>query len=250
MYGGSDHRQYHLATDASKTGMGGVLFQLIDCEPGTRVTTLNRKNMRIVMFISLRLEGAEPRYSTTKQEALAVWRCLKEVSWLVQGSAHPVLVYTDHSALIRLLKGDDAHGKIARWQQKQSEFDVEYVHIPGSQNVIADGLSRMPTRFFQTGLRKMKQKEKETNNENSNEEKGETEEDKNKEEHTGEECRKEEGKDDGNGVSRGSKAGNMAEVLAIGDGGGGERGRTGIEGRKGKEKEGWKAWEDSEWYGE
>ena len=175
LYGGSDHRQYHLATDASKTGMGGVLFQLIDCEPGTRVTTLNRKNMRIVMFISLRLEGVEPRYSTTEQEALAVWRCLKEVSWLVQGSAHPVLVYKDHSALIHLLKGDDAHGKIARGQQKLSEFDVEYVHIPASQNVIADGLSRMPTRFFQTGLRKMKQKEKATNNENSNEEKGKTE---------------------------------------------------------------------------
>ena len=148
VYGGNDHRQYHLATDASKTGMGGVLFQLIDCEPGTRINAANRKHMRIIMFISLRLEGAEPRYSTTEQEALAVWRCLKEVDWLVQGSAYPVLVYTDHSALIHLLKGDDVHGKIARWRQKLLEFDIEYVHIPGSQNAIADGLSRMPARYI------------------------------------------------------------------------------------------------------
>ena len=149
VYGGSDYRQYHLATDASKTGMGGVLFLLVDCKPGTKISTVNRKQMQIIMFISLRLEGAEPRYSTTEREALAVWRCFKQVSWLVQGSAHPVLVYTDHSALIHLMKGDDAHGKITRWQQKLSEFDVEYVHILGSVNVIADGLSRMPTRYFE-----------------------------------------------------------------------------------------------------
>jgi len=152
VFGGSELRQYHLATDASRTGIGGVLFQLLDCDPGTRITTANRKSMKIVMFISLRLEGAETRYSTTEQETLAVLRCLQEVSWLVQGSAYPVLVYTDHSALIYLLRHDDAHGKIARWQQKLSQFDVEYVHIPGSQNVIADGLSRMPARFFDTEL--------------------------------------------------------------------------------------------------
>ena len=125
VYGGCDWRQYHLAMDASKTGIGGVLFQLLDCEPGTRATAANHRNMHIIMFISLRLEGAETRYSTTEQEALAVLRCLEEVSWLVQGSLHQVLVYTDHSALIHLLKHDDAHGKMARWQQKLSHFDIE-----------------------------------------------------------------------------------------------------------------------------
>src|SRR5437588_9448848 len=100
--------------------------------------------MRIVMFISTRLTDPETRYSTTEQEGLAVLRCLEEVRWLVLGSDHPTLVYTDHSALIPLLKSDDAHGRMARSQLKLSEFDVEYVHIPGMQNAIADGLSRMP----------------------------------------------------------------------------------------------------------
>ena len=149
VYGGCDWRQYHLATDASKTGIGGVLFQLLDCEPGTRATAANRRNMRIIMFFSLRLEGAETRYSTTEQEALAVLRCLEEVSWLVQGSLHQVLVYTEHSALIHLLKHHDAHGKMARWQQKLSHCDIEYVHIPGAQNAIADGMSRMPLHYFE-----------------------------------------------------------------------------------------------------
>ena len=29
------------------------------------------------------------------------------------------------------------------WQVRWSEFDVEYIHIPGMENVLADGMSRM-----------------------------------------------------------------------------------------------------------
>ena len=258
VYGGNDHRQYHLATDASKTGMGGVLFQLIDCEPGTRINAANRKPMRIIMFISLRLEGAEPRYSTTEQEASPVWRCLKEVDWLVQGSAYPVLVYTDHSALIHLLKGDDAHGKIERWQQKLSEFDIEYVHIPGSQKAIADGLSRMPARYFQTSLRTKNLAEGNGRNEvrETAERELQNQKEKKEEESTGikrelqqQNKRKE--------VERSQEEGNEEEGVArtmeawvVGEGGDEERGHMGVEGSKRRQEEVWDAWEDSEWYGE
>lgn len=148
VFGGSEHLQYHLATDASKTGLGGVLFQLIDCEPGTVATVSNRSSMRVIMFISKRLADAETRYTTTEQEALAVVRCLGEVRWLVLGAQYPTKVYTDHSALITLLRHDDAHGRIGKWQVKLAEYDLQYVHMPGSQNVIADGLSRVPARYF------------------------------------------------------------------------------------------------------
>ena len=227
------------------------MFQFVDCEPGTKISTTNRKQMRIIMFISLRLEGAQPRYSTTEQEALAIWRCLKEVSWLVQGSAHPVLVYTDHSALIHLLKGDDAHGKIARWQQKLSEFDVEYVHIPGSKNVIADGLSRMPTPYFEQKVKTVLGTTEEKTNGPETEQKG-----KEGEKHGGNDRKEgvgkhqeEEGIPEGamtNRVKRetildGSEWEDMAEVCAVGD--------DHERGDKGK-KEIWRVWEDSEWYGE
>ena len=102
----------------------------------------------MVIFISKRLADAETRYTTTEQEALAVVRCLAEVRWLVLGARFPTKVYTDHSALITLLKHDDAHGRIGKWQVKLAEYDLQYVHVPGSQNVIADGLSRLPARYF------------------------------------------------------------------------------------------------------
>lgn len=41
LMGGDDKLQYHLCTDASKTGAGAVLFQLKGEEPGTVTTTLS-----------------------------------------------------------------------------------------------------------------------------------------------------------------------------------------------------------------
>jgi hypothetical protein len=144
VFGGDATKQYHLATDASGKAFGGVLFQLVDSPPGTNATPATRKEQRIIMFISKPFSPAETRYSATEREALAVLRCLEEICWLVVGSPFPTKVYTDHQALISLLRKDDAHGRIAGWQTRLSEYDVEYIHIPGKENGIADGLSRIP----------------------------------------------------------------------------------------------------------
>ena len=128
--GGRPDLQYHLATDASKTGIGGVLFQLPDHSMGTIAGKKTIGAEAIVMFLSFRLEDRETRYHTTEREALAVVRCLKEVRWLVLGSAHPVLLYTDHQALVTLLKSDETRDRIACWQYQLSEYNVEYIHVP------------------------------------------------------------------------------------------------------------------------
>ena len=50
--GGDEKIQYHLACDASQTGLGAVLFQLPLEPPGTILNTKNRGYLKIVMFIS------------------------------------------------------------------------------------------------------------------------------------------------------------------------------------------------------
>jgi len=104
------------------------------------------------MFISKVFTRPETRYSTTERVALAVVRCLEEVGWLILGSAYPTKVYTDHVALVSLLKKDAVHGRIARWQVRLSEYDLEFVHIPGRENILADGLSRIPSCISATNL--------------------------------------------------------------------------------------------------
>jgi len=143
VYGGDEGRQYHLATDASNFALGGVPFQVLNHPPGTTISVRTRPDQRIIMFISKVFTPAERRYSTTEREALAVVRCLEEVRWLILGSPYPTKVYTDHVALISLLKKDDAHGRIARWQVRLSEYDIEFIHICGRENPLADGLSRV-----------------------------------------------------------------------------------------------------------
>jgi len=143
VYGGDDTKQYPLITDASLHALGGVLFQLPDLPAGTSLMVARRMKMKIVMFISKGFLPAETRYSTTEWEALAILRCDEEVWWLVLGSPFSTKGYTDHKALLGLLRKDDAHGRIVRWQVLLAEYDVEYIHIPGKENVLADGMSRM-----------------------------------------------------------------------------------------------------------
>jgi len=146
--------QYHLAVDASKLGIGGVLFQLDGIPPGTEAlsNTSYRAAERIIMFISFRLSDAESRYSNSEREALGVIQCLAEVRWMVIASPYPVFVYTNHEALKTLLTGldNDAHGRIAKWQERLGEYDLRLLHCSAKTHFIgiADGLSRLPTRLL------------------------------------------------------------------------------------------------------
>lgn len=152
MAGVDPNLQYHLATDASKRATGAVLFQLHDQPAGTDVSDKLRKSVRVNMFMSFKLQDAETRYHTTEREALAVVRALAEVRWLVLGSPYPVKIYTDHEALDTIIaKGTDAHGRIARWMDRLTEYDYEVHHRPAKANImgIADGLSRMPDLYSQ-----------------------------------------------------------------------------------------------------
>ena len=140
--GGDVTKQYHLTTDASKTGAGGVLLQLKEAPPGTVLNEKVHDQVQIVMFLSTMFTETQRRYHTTEREALAVLEGLKETRWLVLGSPYPVMLYTDHSALLRCLKSEDVTGRIARWQLSLSEFDLEIFHVPGKSIALADGLSR------------------------------------------------------------------------------------------------------------
>jgi len=75
------HAQYHLAVDASKRAIGGVLFQLEGVDAGTEAAGTGNHRMaeRIILFISFRLTDVETRYSNSEREALAVICCLAEV---------------------------------------------------------------------------------------------------------------------------------------------------------------------------
>jgi len=100
VYGRDDTQQYYLMRDASKNGLGGVLFELLGVPAETMFTTFMRRKMKIIILISKRFLPVETCYSTTASQALAILCCLEEVRWLLFGSPFSTNDYTDHLALM------------------------------------------------------------------------------------------------------------------------------------------------------
>jgi len=146
--------QYHLAVDASKQGIGGVLFQRDGIEVGTEAGCREADCAAeiIIMFISFRLSDPGMRYTNSEGGALAVIRCLAELWWMVMASPHMIFVYTDHETLKTLLTrlDNNAQRHIAKWQERLGEYHIQLLHRSAKTQFmgIADGLSQLPTHFL------------------------------------------------------------------------------------------------------
>jgi hypothetical protein len=57
-------------------------------------------------------------------------------------TVHPILVFTDHNPLSFLHKMSK-NQRLTRWSLVLQESDIVIHHIKGTNNVIADALSRM-----------------------------------------------------------------------------------------------------------
>ncbi|KAL0172252.1 hypothetical protein M9458_032563, partial [Cirrhinus mrigala] len=100
---------------------------------------------RTVAFASRSLSIAERKYSIVEKEALAcVWAVER---WRTFLWGRRFTLRTDHQALTTLLatKGMGRAGmRIARWSARLLCFNYEVSYKPGSENVTADCLSRLP----------------------------------------------------------------------------------------------------------
>ncbi|GFW52093.1 uncharacterized protein TNCV_2819621 [Trichonephila clavipes] len=86
--------------------------------------------------------AAERNYTVTERECLAVvWALNKFRTYL--GSLS-IEVITNHAALTHLTNDKNLSNRIIRWGLKFAEFNIEWEHRFGTQNTVADVLSRNP----------------------------------------------------------------------------------------------------------
>lgn len=93
-------------------------------------------------YISHSLNATERNYEIYDRELLGIIRALETWRHYLQGSEHPVTILSDHKNLTYFRMAQKLNRRQVRWSLFLSEFDLKLVHVPGTQMVQSDALSR------------------------------------------------------------------------------------------------------------
>lgn len=131
-----------IMTDASNTCAGAVLQQKIG------------SNWQPLSFFSCKFSETQQRYSAYDRELLSIYMAVKHFRYMIEGQQ--ITIFTDHKPLVYALhkkatSGSDTPRRL-RYLDFISQFCIAIEHIPGSQNIVADTLSRIEQIDFPSPL--------------------------------------------------------------------------------------------------
>ena len=129
-------KPFQLETDASGEGLGAVLLQ--ESDDG---------QYHPVAYASRELKGGEPKYHSSKLEFLALkWVVMEQFRKYLQ--YQPFTVRTDNNPLTYILMTPNLDALGHRWVATLAGYNMKLEYLKGSDNKIADTLSRLPPEKF------------------------------------------------------------------------------------------------------
>ncbi len=123
---------FKLQADASQVGAGAVLLQ-------TGENGLDYP----VSFFSRKFNTYQKNYSVIEKEALSLIWALQFFDVYV-GGGMPIEVFSDHNPLTFLHSLQSPSQRLMRWILFLQPYNLIVRHIKGTDNVVADALSRVP----------------------------------------------------------------------------------------------------------
>ncbi|KAF8694673.1 hypothetical protein RHS03_08144, partial [Rhizoctonia solani] len=124
-------KPYFLETDASGAALGSILSQRQ--EDGC---------LHLLGFLSKLFKGAKQNYNTHNKELLAIIRSF-EYWWIfLEGTLHPITVFTDHCNLEYWKESRTFNQRHAQWHLLLAGYNFQIVYQPGKQSGKPDALSR------------------------------------------------------------------------------------------------------------
>ena len=132
VFAGFFKKPFRLETDASREGLGAILLQ--ESDDGL---------YHPVAFASQELKGGKPKYHSSKLEFLALkWAVTEQFHEYLQ--YQPYTVWTDNNPLTYILTTPNLDALGHHWVAALAGYNMKLEYLKGSDNKIADTLSRLP----------------------------------------------------------------------------------------------------------
>ena len=132
-------KPYTLYTDASKFGWAGVL---VLTQPHT--TTIDGKSTTTdhpVAFVSGLFRGSQLNWAALMKEAFAIYMPVKKLSFYLTDAQ--ILLRNNHKPLEKFLLKNTLNSTVNNWAMELEAFNIQFDYIKGSNNILADTLSRL-----------------------------------------------------------------------------------------------------------
>ena len=130
-------KPYMLYTDASKYGWAGVLTQ-------SHTSNVDRKTITMdhpVSYFSGLFHGSQLNWAALMKEAYAIYMSVKKSTFYLTG--YEITLRSDHLPLKKFLRKMTLNNMVNNWSTEIESFNINFVHISGKANVLADMLSRL-----------------------------------------------------------------------------------------------------------
>ena len=149
-------KPFIVRSDASKSGIGGVLLQLDD------------DNIEKPLYYESRtLSNSEINYSITELEGLAAFYCVMKFKPFLTGNSFETILYTDHKPLVYIFKNKEpSSARHVKWITEFSILKIKVLYEEGRRNVVADALSRLHSNNEKYIIKNIKNDDKHIKNKN------------------------------------------------------------------------------------